>query len=207
VQCTQVHAEVLTAGPRGSTAPPIGLTETGGGADWRVLADGELAGGAVTTSSSPATRRTRCTKRRHGRSSEWSSAACMAEWRRGSSAVRRLRPRQGAGRRARVSRRQGGAHALERKERGGAERGYPHGAKLRRGRAYSGEELPAGEDLPRRTDSSTGCERWRRCCWRDGDGFGALERPERPTLAMACGGGECYGCCWRWRRRESEVEE
>ena len=38
--------------------------------DGPALADGEPAGGADTTSSSPATRRTRCTKRRHGRSSE-----------------------------------------------------------------------------------------------------------------------------------------
>ena len=172
MQCTQTRVRALTIRPPRSTAPTCRSDQDRGGADRPALADDSI---------SPATRRTRCTKRRHGRSSEWSSAACMAEWRRGSSAVRRLRPRQGAGRRARVSRRQGGAHALERKERGATERGCPRRAKLRRGRAYSGEELPAGEDLPRRTDSSTGCERWRRCCWRDGDGSGALERPERPT--------------------------
>jgi len=202
VQCTQTRVRALTSGPPRSTAPTCRSDRDTSGADRPALADGELAGGAATTSISPATRRTRCTKRRHGRSLEWSLATCMAEWRRGSSAVRRLRPWQGAGRRARVSLRQGGAHALERKERGRAERGCPHGAKLRRGRAYSDEELPAEEDLPRRTDSSTGCERWRRCCWRDGDGSGALERPEQPTQAMAHGGGKCCGCCWHWRSEE-----
>ena len=147
--CTQTRVRALTSEPPRSTAPTYRSDRDRGGADRPALADGELAGGAATTSISPTTRRTRCTKRRHGRSSEWSSAACMAEWRRGSSAVRRLWPRQGVGRRVRVSRRQGGAHALERKERGGAERGCPRRAKLRRGRAYSDEELSAGEDLPR----------------------------------------------------------
>jgi len=66
-------------------------------------------------------------------------AECLAGVRAGAAARLgheaggQLRPRQGAGRRARVSRRQGGAHALERKERGVAERGCPRRAKLRRG--------------------------------------------------------------------------
>ena len=141
MQCAQTRVRALTSGPPRSTAPTCRSDRDRDGADRPALVDGELAGGATTTSISPATRRTRCTKRRHGRSSEWSSAECMAEWRRGSSAVRRLRPRHGAGRPARVSRRQGGAHALERKERGGAERGCPRRAKLQR---VKGSRCPRG---------------------------------------------------------------
>ena len=145
--CTQTRARALMSGPPRSTAPTCRSDRDRGGADRPALADGELAGGVDTTSSSPATRRTRCTKRRHRRSSEWGSTARMAERWRGSPTAGHLWPRQGIGRSARGSRGQGGAHTRERKEKGGVERGCPRERSSPMSSAALRRAIAAGSSL------------------------------------------------------------
>ena len=151
--------------------------------DRRDLVDGEVSGPVKVTGVLPTLVRTqRCSW--HGLKSTGSwPLLCMAERRRGSSPVRRPRPWHGKRRCSGYSATQCGARARERKAGEAAEQGGPRGAKLQRGGAHSGEGFSAGEDLPRRTDVSTGCARWRWCSGQDGASPGELERPERPTPA------------------------
>ena len=104
---------------------------------------------------------------------------CMAERRRGSSLVRRPRPRHGERRCSGYSATQCGARARGWKVEEETERGCPRGAKLRRGGAHFGEEFPVGEDLPQRTGVSTGCARWRRRHGEDVASYGGQAWPER----------------------------
>jgi len=200
VLCTQTQARALTSWPPWSTALTCRSDRSKGGADRPALVDGELADGVVTTSSSPAMRRTRCTKRRHRRSSEWGSTARMAERWRGSPTAGHLRPRQGTGRSARGSRGQGGAHVRERKEKGGVERGCPRersspmsSAALRRAIAADSSLTTSNGDEHRLCD----VEAELRARWRGRRRAGTAGRPSsgEARRAVAKAGVHCGCCC------------
>ena len=184
----RVHTQGLTNGPGVQRDPTRQPNQNRGDHRRRELADGEVFGPVKVTGVLPTLVRTqRCSW--HGQKSTGSRLLpCMAERRCGSSSVRRPRPWHGERRCSGYSATQCGARARGRKAIEETERGCPRGAKLRRGGAHSGEEFLAGEDLPLRTDASTGCSRWRRCSGQDGASPGELERSEQPTLAMARGG-------------------
>jgi hypothetical protein len=101
--------------------PHGSVTQRRGGTDRAVLADGELAGGEVTTIVITVPRRSRWCKWRDRRRSGIGSSSPMVERQSCSPAVSRLRPSQGAGKSSRAPVRWCDAVALEKEERVGAE--------------------------------------------------------------------------------------
>ena len=187
-------------GPAVKPDPRVSRSRSRAVVDRPALAVGELAGGEVTTSGFPATRRTRCAKNGHWGSSKGSSAARMVEHRRGSLAVRRFRPWQGTGRSARGSRGQGGAHARERKEKGGAERGCPweqsspvSSATLRRAIAAGSSLTTSNGDEHRLRDVEA--ELWARWRGRRRAGTAGRVSSGEARRAVMKAGVRCGCCC------------
>ena len=181
--------------------PCVSRSRAGAVADRPAFAAGELAGGEVTTRGSP--QRGGPDAPRTGTGGARKGARWRAWWS-GGVAHRRYAD-SGHGRtRGGAHEVRGGKAVLTRAKTEGKRKreGEIHGAVLlRRERPCSGERFPRKGSLPRQSDTSPRCARWRWCSGQDGASPGERERPEQPTPAMelvrvvagACAATACVG--------------